>query len=444
MTLNNFLSNLENKNPGQSEYLQAVRDVYEDVFPWLDNHKDYTEEKLPERLAEPDRTIAFRITWRDGKGNIQINKGWRVQHNNALGAYKGGLRFKEGLRLDTLKFLAFEQTFKDALTGLPMGGAKGGSDFNPKNFDAMDIERFCQAYMLELYRHIGPDIDVPAGDIGVGSREIGYLFGTYKKIENKFQGALTGKSPAFGGSCIREEATGYGTIYFLKQYLENSGGALQDKKALISGAGNVALFAAQKLLDLDVTVKSVSDSDGTLEFKEGLTHDLLNALKELKFEKRGRLSEMEEGRFKSQVRYHKDKQPWGLEGANIAIPAATQNEIGEKEAKDLLDSGVETICEASNMPLTSDATKYVRGLKTMTILPAKAVNAGGVAVSGLERSQNAEYQHWSADKVDEKLQSIMSDIFKTCLRYGEGDFVKGANIAGFERVAKAVIAYGAN
>jgi glutamate dehydrogenase (NADP+) len=433
------LDTIKKNYPEEQDFYQAVSDVFESVVPYLEKNKKVIEQNVLNRMVEPDRIIQFRVTWFNQKGEVEVNRGWRVQFNNAMGAYKGGFRFHSSAKLDTFKFLGFEQTFKNALTGLPMGGGKGGSDFDPKGRSDADVHSFCQAFMLELHKHIGPARDVPAGDIGVGSREIGYLFGTYKKLTDRYEGVLTGKGPGWGGSHIRKEATGYGSVYFLEHALEKAGQKLEGQRCAVSGAGNVALYTAEKLLEKNAKVISMSDSDGTIYFKDGMSEDQLKAMIDLKEVNRGRLSEFKTGDFD----YSDGKEPWDLE-CDIAIPSATQNEIGKEDAEVLKRNGVKWICEAANMPLTSEATEVL--CKSAVILPAKAVNAGGVAVSGLERTQNALHQTWKPEKVNKKLQEIMCDIHDLCVRNSVDqkniDYIQGANIAGFKQVAEAMIAYG--
>ncbi len=431
---------LENYHPHSDEYHQAVEEVFEDVESFYNDHDKYHSDNLLERLMEPDRILRFRVCWEDDDGNIRVNRGWRVQFNNILGAYKGGLRFHPSVNESVLKFLGFEQCFKNALTGLPMGGGKGGSDFNPKGLSDRAIMRFCHAYMDELYRHIGPDVDVPAGDINVGAREIGYLFGRYLKLTNKWEGVLTGKSPTFGGSCGRTEATGYGVIYFLKEMLDAHENKLKGKKVIISGAGNVALHAAEKCLQEEAIVLSVSDSGGTLYFKDGLTEDDLKKIKNIKLDQHGSLEDFDGGDFKA------DEDPWSIEEADIALPCATQNEIDEDEAKTLIKNNIQMIAEGANMPLTAKAQSIILK-ENIPYGPGKAANAGGVAVSGLERSQNASLESWSLEKVDKELQSIMKNIHDRCQEHVEKEdgvipYRKGANIYGFKKLADTLLSYG--
>lgn len=443
-TMDDVLATLKTRYPTQTQFQQAVADVFNDVIPFIKGKKEYADTKILERLLEADRVIQFRVVWQNQKGEIEVNRGWRVQYNNAIGAYKGGLRFHPSVDTDTFKFLAFEQTFKNALTGLAMGGGKGGSDFNPKGRSNADIMSFCQAFMLELYKYLGPNVDVPAGDIGVGAREIGYMQGMYKKITDQFDGTLTGKSPSFGGSLIRKEATGYGAIYFLEEALKQKGEALDGQVCTISGAGNVALYAAKKLIEKGAKVITLSDSKGMVHIPNGLRNRDLEIAIQVKEVEHGTLEEFAK-RFKD-CTYHAGKEPWDIK-CDIAVPCATQNEIDEKEAKALAKHGVKWICEGANMPLTSAATDLLREAGAV-VLPSKAVNAGGVSVSGFERTQNAQYLTWSSDQVDEELQKVMHSIHNQCAEHGHGqngwavDYIKGANIAGFEKVARAMMAYG--
>ncbi len=433
-----ILKDISDKYPHERDFHQAVKEVFEDVIPYIENNDDIEKLSILERMVEPDRVIQFRVSWQNQKGEIEVNRGWRVQFNNAIGPYKGGLRFHPSVSLDTFKFLGFEQTFKNALTSLPMGGGKGGADFDSKGRSDADIMSFCHAFMLELHKHIGPDYDVPAGDIGVGGREIGYMFGMYKKLSGRFDGALTGKSPSFGGSLIRKEATGYGAIYFLENALKHNGEDLKGKSCVISGAGNVALHAAKKLIEKEAKVLSLSDSKGSLYFKDGMSKDQLEELFELKEIKRGRLSEYSQGDYRD------GQEPWDIE-CEIAVPCATQNEISEEEAKTLIKNKTKWIVEGANMPTTAQAVKILHA-EGVSVLPGKAVNAGGVSVSGLERTQNATYLPWTAEKVDEKLKEIMKDIHDLCVdgsvNQEKINYVQGANIAGFKRVAEAMMAYG--
>ena len=429
------------RNPGEPEFHQAVREVAESLIPFVAQHPEYEAARILERLTEPDRIIAFRVTWQDDAGDVRVNRAWRVQFNNAIGPYKGGLRFHPTVTQSVLKFLAFEQIFKNSLTGLPMGGAKGGSNFNPRGKSDAEVMRFCQAMMAELHRHIGEDTDVPAGDIGVGTREIGYLFGQYLTLGNRFAGVFTGKGLAFGGSLARTEATGYGTAYFLRNMLEAAGEDLAGKTVAVSGAGNVALYAIEKLTALGAKVITASDSGGFIHDPRGISQERLAWLKELKEVRRGRIHEYAE-RFG--CAYHAGARPWGVP-CEVAVPCATQNEISGKEARTLLDNGVVAVAEGANMPSSAQA---VAAFQARRILfgPGKASNAGGVAVSGLEQSQNSLRISWPRQEVDQRLQDIMRDIHEKCMEAGSEDghvnYVRGANLAGFRKVADAMLAYG--
>jgi len=438
--LHNVVNSVKKTTAGENDFHQAVDDVMNDVIPFLKNNPEYNENNVLERLLVPDRVIQFRVTWMDGAGNVNVNNGWRVQYNNAIGPYKGGLRFHPSVKLDTFKFLGFEQTFKNALTGLPMGGGKGGSDFDPSDRDDADIYRFCTAFMMELYKHIGPDVDVPAGDINVGAREIGYLFGAYKQLTTQFHGVITGKGPAFGGSLLRPEATGFGAVYFLNHILEENGDDIKDMRCAISGAGNVALHAAMKLIELDSKVITLSDSRGCIVKEDGFTADELDRIYDLKENQGKRLHDLN---IKG-IEYKDGEEPWAHE-CDVAFPCATQNEIEESEAKAIKEGGAKYICEGANMPLTSDATEYLVE-KGVIIAPAKAANAGGVAVSGLEQTQNSMRKYWSKGEVDEALKGIMKNIFKACKENGDDNgkvnYIKGANVGGFKKVAKAMKAFG--
>ena len=434
---------LKQRFPNEPEYIQAVSQVLPTIEEEYNKHPEFEKANLIERLCIPDRICEFRITWVDDKGNVQTNMGYRIQHNNAIGPYKGGLRYNKSVNLGIMKFLAFEQTFKNSFTTLPMGGAKGGSDFSPRGKSDAEVMRFCQAFMNELYRHIGPDEDVPAGDIGVGGREVGYLFGQYKKLTHQFQGVLTGKGIQFGGSLIRPEATGYGTVYFLTSMLATRGIELAGKKVLISGAGNVAQYAAEKCLQLGATVLTMSDSDGYIYDPDGIDRAKLDYIMELKNVERGRIKEYVEEYPTAQ--YHAGKRPW-YEKADIALPCATQNEINGEEAAALVKNGVIAVAEGANMPTLPEAIKIFQDAKLL-YSPGKASNAGGVSVSGLEMSQNSERLSWSAEEVDAKLLWIMENIHENCVKYGtqpDGyvNYVKGANVAGFMKVAKAMMAQG--
>ena len=433
---------LKQRFPNEPEYIQAVSQVLGTIEEEYNKHPEFEKANLIERLCIPDRLIQFRVTWVDDKGNVQTNMGYRVQPNNAIGPYKGGIRFHKSVNLSILKFLAFEQTFKNSLTTLPMGGGKGGSDFSPRGKSTAEVMRFCQAFMNELYRHIGPDEDVPAGDIGVGGREVGYMFGQYKKLTHTFSGILTGKGLEFGGSLIRPEATGYGNVYFLQIMLKTRGIDIKGKTVLVSGAGNVAQYTVEKLIELGAKPVTMSDSDGYIYDPDGIDAEKLAYIKELKNVERGRISEYAE---EYGVKYVAGAKPW-FEKADIALPSATQNEINEEAAKALIANGVFAVSEGANMPSTPEAIKVFQDAKIL-YSPGKAANAGGVAVSGLEMSQNSERLRWSREEVDAKLHDIMNDIHDNCVKYGtEADgyinYVKGANVAGFLKVAKAMMAQG--
>ena len=442
-----FMGGLEKRNPGQPEFHQAVSEFVSTVMPYVREHPVYLENQILERMTEPDRVLSFRVTWRDDKGNIRVNRAWRVQFNNSIGPYKGGLRFHPTVTESVLKFLGFEQIFKNSLTGLPMGGGKGGSNFNPKGKSDNEVMSFCQSMMTELFRHIGPDKDVPAGDIGVGAREISYLYGQYKRLQNKFHGVLTGKGLAFGGSLIRTEATGYGCVYYGQEMLSHIDESFEDKTVVISGSGNVATYAAEKAIELGAKVLTLSDSSGFIHDPDGLSEEKLEFVKELKDVRRGRISEYAE-KFSS-AEFHADKKPWSVK-CDVAIPCATQNEINLEDAKNLTDNGVQVVCEGANMPTELDAMKHLMEGGVL-FGPAKAANAGGVAVSGLEQSQNALRLSWTREEVNEKLLEIMKDIHAKCVEHGSNgklpndnvDYVSGANIAGFIKVADAMVAYGA-
>lgn len=436
------LDNLKRRFPNEPEYHQAVEEVLSTIEEEYNKHPEFDKVNLIERLCLPDRVYQFRVTWMDDKGNIQTNMGYRVQHNNAIGPYKGGIRFHASVNLSILKFLAFEQTFKNSLTTLPMGGGKGGSDFSPRGKSTMEVMRFVQSFMLELWRHIGPETDVPAGDIGVGGREVGFMFGMYKKLSHEFTGTLTGKGCEFGGSLIRPEATGYGNIYFLLEMLKSKNMDLKGKSCLISGSGNVAQYTAEKVLELGGKVLTMSDSDGYIYDPNGIDHEKLNYIMELKNLYRGRIREYAE---KYDCKYVEGARPWS-EKADIALPSATQNELNGDDAQKLVDNGVIAVSEGANMPSTPEAIKVFQNAKIL-YAPGKAANAGGVSVSGLEMTQNAIKLSWSAEEVDEKLKSIMKNIHEACVQYGtETDgyvnYVKGANVAGFMKVAKAMMAQG--
>ena len=438
-----IVEDLKRRFPNEPEYIQAVSQVLPTIEEEYNKHPEFEKSNLVERLCIPDRVIEFRVTWVDDQGKVQTNMGYRIQHNNVIGPYKGGIRFHKSVNLGILKFLAFEQTFKNSLTTLPMGGAKGGSDFSPRGKSEGEVMRFCQAFMTELYRHIGPDEDVPAGDIGVGGREVGYMFGMYKKLTHECSGVLTGKGREFGGSLIRPEATGYGTVYFLLSMLETRGISLEGKKVLISGSGNVAQYATEKCIQLGAKVLTLSDSDGYIYDPDGIDRAKLDYVMELKNVERGRIKEYAE-EYPNAV-YHAGERPWG-EKADIALPCATQNEINGEQAQTLVDNGVFAVAEGANMPSTPEAVKAFQDAKIL-YAPGKASNAGGVAVSGLEMSQNSERLSWTSEEVDNRLKLIMKDIHENCVKYGtqpDGyiNYVKGANVAGFMKVAKAMMAQG--
>ncbi len=440
--LEQFMAGLVRRNPGEPEFHQAVREVAESVIPVVMARPDYEEARILERLTEPDRIITFRVTWQDDAGGIRAARAWRVQFSNAIGPYKGGLRFHPSVTQSVLKFLGFEQILKNSLTGLPMGGAKGGSNFNPRGRSTNEVMRFCQAMMRELHRHIGEDTDVPAGDIGVGAREIGFLFGQYMRLANRFTGVLTGKGLAFGGSLVRTEATGYGAVYFLQNMLATRGEEITGRTAAVSGSGNVALYAIEKLTELGATVVTASDSGGFVHDPHGIDAERLAWLKELKEVRRGRIREYAE-HFGCD--FHEGARPWRVP-CHIAVPCATQNELDSDDARALLDNGLLAVAEGANMPSTLDAVAAFHGRRIL-FGPAKAANAGGVAVSGLEQSQNALRISWSREEVDRQLKTIMRDIHEKCREEGTGtdgfiDYVRGANVAGFRKVADAMIAYG--
>ena len=436
------IDELKRRFPNEPEYYQAVTEVLNSIEDVYNEHPEFEASNLIERLCIPDRVYTFRVTWVDDKGKVQTNTGYRVQHSNAIGPYKGGLRFHASVNLSILKFLAFEQTFKNSLTTLPMGGAKGGSDFSPRGKSNAEVMRVCQAFMTELWGNIGPDTDVPAGDIGVGGREVGYLFGMYKKLTHEHTGTLTGKGLEFGGSLIRPEATGYGNVYFLKHMLATRNIPLAGKTVCVSGSGNVAQYTVDKLLQEGAKVVTMSDSDGYIYDPDGIDRDKLDYIMELKNVYRGRIREYAE---KYNVKYVAGARPWG-EKCDIAMPSATQNEINGDDAQKLVDNGCIAVSEGANMPSTPDAIKIFQG-NGLLYAPGKASNAGGVSVSGLEMTQNANHLNWSSEEVDQKLQQIMSDIHAQCVKYGtlaDGtvDYVKGANVSGFMKVAKAIMAQG--
>ena len=443
MNAKEVVESLKQRFPGEPEYIQAVSQVLPTIEEEYNKHPEFDRANLIERLCIPDRVIQFRVSWVDDKGKVNTNMGYRVQHNNVIGPYKGGIRFHKSVNLGILKFLAFEQTFKNSLTTLPMGGGKGGSDFSPRGKSDAEVMRFCQAFMTELYRHIGPDEDVPAGDIGVGGREVAYMFGMYKKLTHEWSGVLTGKGLQFGGSLIRPEATGYGTVYFLTSMLATRNIELKGKTVLISGSGNVAQYATEKCIQLGAKVLTLSDSDGYIYDPDGIDADKLAYVMELKNVERGRIKEYAE-EYPNAV-YHAGEKPWN-EKADIALPCATQNEINGEAAAALVVNGVFAVAEGANMPSTPEAVKTFQDAKIL-YSPGKASNAGGVAVSGLEMSQNSERLSWTAEEVDNRLKLIMADIHENCVKYGtqaDGyiNYVKGANVAGFIKVAKAMMAQG--
>lgn len=442
-SIKDFIALVEKSNPNEPEFMQAVTEVAETVIPFIEANEVYQGKMLLERMVEPERTIIFRVPWTDNNGDIQVNRGYRIEFNSAIGPYKGGLRFHPSVNLSILKFLGFEQTFKNSLTTLPMGGGKGGSDFNPKGKTDNEVMRFCQSFMSELSRHIGPNTDVPAGDIGVGGREIGYMFGQYKRLQNEFTGVFTGKGRSYGGSLIRPEATGYGNVYFAKNMLETRGESFKGKTVVISGSGNVAQYAAEKAMEFGGKVITMSDSGGYIYDSEGINTEKLAFIMDLKNVKRGRISEYID-KYPS-AKYNKGERPWG-EKCDIALPCATQNELNADEANSLVNNGCICVSEGANMPSTPDAISVFSDAKIL-FAPGKASNAGGVATSGLEMSQNSLRLSWSAKEVDEKLHGIMNDIHAACVQYGKDgdgyvDYVKGANIAGFVKVADAMMAQG--
>jgi glutamate dehydrogenase (NADP+) len=442
-SIKDFIAYVESKNPNEPEFIQAVTEVAETVIPFIEENEKYQNKMLLERMVEPERTIMFRVPWQDDQGNTQINRGYRVEFNSAIGPYKGGLRFHPSVNLSILKFLGFEQVFKNSLTTLPMGGGKGGSDFNPKGKSDSEVMRFCQSFMSELQRHIGPNTDVPAGDIGVGGREIGFLFGQYKRLRNEFTGVLTGKGLEYGGSLIRPEATGYGTVYFAQSMLETKGQNFKGKTVVISGSGNVAQFAAEKAMQFGGKVVTLSDSAGFIYDKEGLSEEKLAYVMELKNVKRGRIKEYAE-KYPT-AKYTEGARPWGIE-CDVALPCATQNELNKEEAQTLVDQGCICVAEGANMPSTPEAIEVFQKSKIL-YAPGKASNAGGVATSGLEMSQNSLRLNWSSQEVDQKLHGIMDNIHSACVKYGKDgdghvDYVKGANVAGFVKIADAMLAQG--
>ncbi|AZE01346.1 NADP-specific glutamate dehydrogenase [Pseudomonas chlororaphis] len=440
-SVEDFLARLKKRDPDQPEFHQAVEEVLRSLWPFLEANPHYLTSGILERICEPERAVVFRVSWVDDQGKVQVNRGFRIQMNSSIGPYKGGLRFHPSVNLGVLKFLAFEQTFKNSLTSLPMGGGKGGSDFDPKGKSDAEVMRFCQAFMSELYRHIGSDVDVPAGDIGVGAREIGFLFGQYKRLSNQFTSVLTGKGMSYGGSLIRPEATGFGCVYFAEEMLKRRDERVEGKRVAISGSGNVAQYAARKVMDLGGKVISLSDSEGTLYCEAGLTEEQWQAVLELKNVKRGRISELA---TQFNLEFLVGQHPWALP-CDIALPCATQNELDAESARALLRNGCMCVAEGANMPTTLEAVDIFIEAGIL-FAPGKASNAGGVAVSGLEMSQNAMRLLWSAGEVDSKLHGIMQSIHHACVHYGEENgrinYVKGANIAGFVKVADAMLAQG--
>lgn len=441
--IQDFLDKVSERNQNEPEFMQAVHEVAETIIPFIEENKKYQNMQLLERMVEPERVIMFRVSWLDDKGNIQVNRGFRIQMNSAIGPYKGGLRFHSSVNLSILKFLAFEQVFKNSLTTLPMGGGKGGSDFNPKGKSDNEVMRFCQSFMTELYRHIGANTDVPAGDIGVGAREVGYMFGQYKRLQNEFTGILTGKGLSYGGSLIRPEATGYGNVYFAQNMLKTRNESLEGKTVVLSGSGNVAQYAAEKALEFGAKILTVSDSGGYVYDEAGIDSEKLQFILDLKNVRRGRISEYID-EYPS-AKYYDGETPWGVK-CDVALPCATQNELEKTDAEKLIKNGCMCVSEGANMPCTPDAVEVFKKAKIL-FAPGKASNAGGVATSGLEMSQNSLRYSWTSQEVDEKLQAIMNDIHERCVEFGKEedghiDYVKGANIAGFVKVADAMLAQG--
>jgi len=441
-SIKTFMSKIEFRNAHEPEFLQAVYEVAESIIPFSEKNSKYKINKILERIAEPERVIIFRVPWLNDKGEVEINRGFRVQMNSAIGPYKGGLRFHPSVNLSVLKFLAFEQVFKNSLTGLPMGGGKGGSDFDPKGKSDAEVMKFCQSFMTELYRHVGADIDVPAGDIGVGAREIGFLFGQYKRIRGEFTGVLTGKGFEWGGSLIRPEATGYGVVYFVEEMLKLKGDSLKGKNVVISGSGNVAQYTAEKCIEVGAKVLTLSDSEGFVYDPDGIDTEKLKYIMELKNSRRGRIKEYAD---KFNCQFFAGEKPWGIK-CDVAFPNATQNEVNENDAKILVENGCLCVAEGANMPSTPDAIHVFEKAKIL-YAPGKAANAGGVAVSGLEMSQNSLRYSWDREKIDIKLKIIIAQIHQNCVKYGKEEdgyvnYGKGANVAGFVKVADAMIAQG--
>ncbi len=442
VNLEQFMAGLQRRNPGEHEFHQAVYEVAANVFDYIADKEIYHEAQILRRIAEPDRVVTFRVCWQDDNNSIRVNRGFRVQNNNSIGPYKGGLRFHPSVNQSILKFLAFEQTFKNSLTGLPMGGGKGGSDFNPKGKSDAEVMRFCQSFMTELHRHVGEDIDVPAGDIGVGAREIGYLFGQWKRLTNRFTGVLTGKGREYGGSPIRTEATGYGTVYMLQDMLNQAGDDIEGKTALVSGSGNVATYAIEKINQLGGKAVTFSDSSGFVYDPNGVDEERLAWLVDLKTNRRGRVEEYAK---EFGVDFYPGERPWQLK-ADLALPCATQNEISQDEVRTMIANGIRAVSEGANMPTVQEGIHDFVNAKVL-FAPSKAANAGGVAISGLEMSQNSARITWKEEELQKLLKDIMEDIHESCVEYGQTDdgyidYVKGANIAGFIKVADAMIAYG--
>ncbi len=440
-SINDFMNKVKHKDPNEIEFHQAVHEVIDSLWDFLMSNREYIHAGVLDRIIEPERVITFRIPWRDDRGEVNVNRGYRVEFNSAIGPYKGGLRFHPSVNLSILKFLGFEQVFKNSLTTLPMGGGKGGSDFDPKGKSDNEVMSFCQSFMLELSKHIGPDTDVPAGDIGVGGREIGYMFGQYKRIRNEFSGVLTGKGLNWGGSLIRPEATGYGCVYFVEQMLKHNNNSIEGKNVSVSGSGNVAQYATEKVMHLGGKVITLSDSSGFIYDPEGISKEKLDWVIDLKNNKRGRIKEYAN---EFNCKYYDGERPWGVE-CDIALPCATQNEIDGNDSKELIKNGVIAVSEGANMPSNPEAVSMFQEAKTL-FGPGKAANAGGVAVSGLEMSQNSMRIKWNRNEVDEKLLGIMKSIHSSCVEHGgennRTDYVKGANIAGFIKVADAMIDQG--
>lgn len=441
--IQDFLDKVSKRNQNEPEFMQAVHEVAETIIPFIEENKKYQNMQLLERMVEPERVIMFRVSWLDDEGNIQVNRGFRIQMNSAIGPYKGGLRFHPSVNLSILKFLAFEQVFKNSLTTLPMGGGKGGSDFDPKGKSDNEVMSFCQSFMTELYRHIGANTDVPAGDIGVGAREVGYMFGQYKRLQNEFTGILTGKGLSYGGSLIRPEATGYGNVYFAQNMLKTRNESLEGKTVVVSGSGNVAQYAAEKTLEFKAKILTMSDSGGYIYDEAGIDSEKLQFIMDLKNVRRGRISEYVD-QYPS-AKYYEGETPWSVK-CDVALPCATQNELQKADAEKLIENGCMCVGEGANMPCTPDAVEVFKEARIL-FSPGKASNAGGVATSGLEMSQNSMRYNWTSQEVDQKLHAIMNDIHDRCVEFGKEedgyiDYVKGANIAGFVKVADAMLAQG--